>query len=272
MKAIINTPICSLYKTISRESSLEDEALYGMIVDILEEPAPGWYRVRTHYRYEGYVMAEDLLLGEETVSSWQTLPKKVVFHKNFCDILSEPKVQGWHLITLPRGAAVAPVGQAENGWQKVLLADGRCGYVPASFLMEYPAGPVSEDEDTLRRALVDTVMTYKGTHYRWGGKTPQGIDCSGLCSTTYMLCGILIYRDAKIVEGFPIHEIPREQMKPGDLLFFPGHVAMYIGDNRYCHSTSKLGSEGFSINSLDPEAPDFRADLLEKLVCVGSYF
>ena len=272
MKAIVNTPICSLYKTFSRESSLEDEALYGMAVEILEEPAPGWYRIRTHYRYEGYVQAEDLLMDEERGSAWEAAPKKMVFYKNFCDILSEPKVQGWHLITLPRGAAVVPVEEAEEGWMKVQLADGRCCYVPTHILADYPTAPVSDDEDTLRRALVDTIMRYQGTHYRWGGKSPQGIDCSGLCSTTYMLCGILIYRDAKIVEGFPIHEIPMEQMKPGDLLFFPGHVAMYIGDNRYCHSTAKIGSDGFTINSMDPNSPDYRGDLREKLVAVGSYF
>ena len=50
MKAIVNVPICALLAAPTRESTLEDEALYGMVVDILEEPAPGWYRVRTHYR------------------------------------------------------------------------------------------------------------------------------------------------------------------------------------------------------------------------------
>ena len=57
MKAIVNVPICALLPAPTRESTLEDEALYGMVVDILEEPAPGWYRVRTHYRYEGIVSA-----------------------------------------------------------------------------------------------------------------------------------------------------------------------------------------------------------------------
>ena len=88
----------------------------------------------------------------------------------------------------------------------------------------------------------------------------------------YMLCGICIYRDAYIVEGFPIHEIPRERMRKGDLLFFPGHVAVYLGEGRYCHSTGRAGDDGFTINSLDPDAEDFRPDLAEKLSAVGSYF
>lgn len=272
MKAIVNRSVCALMGVPTREGTVEDEVLYGMVVELLEQPAPGWYRVRTPYRYEGFVSAEDLIIDENTVAAWEALPKQVVRNKNFCDVLSIPKVQGWHLMNIARGGVVAPLGQPEEGWQKVCLADGREGYVMAGILDTYHTSPVSQNEAELRKALVDAAMLYRGTHYRWGGKSPMGIDCSGLCSVAYMLCGILIYRDAKIVEGFPIHEIPMEQMKPGDLIFFPGHVAMYLGDDRYCHSTAKAGSDGFIINSLDPNAPDYRADLREKITQVGSYF
>lgn len=254
------------------ENTVEDEVLYGMVVNILEEVATGWYHIRTHYRYEGIVSAEGLILDQEKVCLWESLPKKVVRNKNFCDVLSRPKVQGWHLEQLPRGCLVSPAGEAENGWQKVRLADGREGYVMASILDTYHTSPCAQNEDDLRKALCDAAMLYSGTHYRWGGKSPMGIDCSGLCSMAYMLCGILIYRDAKIVEGFPLHEIPLENIKPGDLLFFPGHVAMYLGDGRYCHSTGRNGDDGFALNSLNPEDADYRADLREKITHVGSYF
>lgn len=272
MKAIVNTCVCPLLAAPKRESTLEDEALYGMVADILDSPAPGWYRVRTHYRYEGIVPAEDLLMGDASAESWERLPKKVVYHKNFCDVLSAPKVQGWIMQTVPRGGLLCPMGQPENGWQKVLLADGRAGYAPEGILSEYHTQPVSNDETALRQALVDAAMLYRGTHYRWGGKSPMGIDCSGLVSMAYLLCGIVIYRDAHIREDFPIHEIPLADVKPGDLLFFPGHVAMYLGDGRYCHSTARSGDNGFTINSLDPKAKDYRADLPKMITQVGSYF
>jgi cell wall-associated NlpC family hydrolase len=111
-----------------------------------------------------------------------------------------------------------------------------------------------------------------GTQYRWGGKSTLGIDCSGLCQMAYMLNGIIIYRDAKIMEGFPIHEIPFEEVKPCDLLFFPGHVAMYMGNGKYVHSTGKNGSDGVVINSFNPKDSDFREDLYQSLKAVGSIF
>lgn len=272
MKAIVNTAVLPMFSAPVWESTVEDEVLYGMVVDILDSPAPGWFCIRTHYRYEGIVSADGLLLDPEAVAKWESLPKKVVRNKNFCDVLSEPRVQGWHMESLTRGCILAPIAEAEDGWQRVRLADGRVGYVMASILDTYYTTPCSREETALRQALCDTAMLYRGTHYRWGGKSPLGIDCSGLCSMAYMLCGVLIYRDAQLVEGFPLREIPMEQMGPGDLIFFPGHVAMYLGSGRYCHSTARSGSNGFAINSLDPQAPDYREDLHHTITGVGSIF
>lgn len=272
MKAIIKSPVCPLMSQPRHDCERADEALSGMVVDVLERTASGYCKVRTHYRYEGYACVEDLILSDEAAEWWRGLPKKVVLHKNTCDVMAGPKVQSWQLATLPRGAVVSPVGEPEDGWQRVVLPDGGEGYLRASWLGDYWEEPPQIPEDALRKRIVETAMLYAGTHYRWGGKSPLGIDCSGLTSMAYLLNGILIYRDARIVDGFPIHEISREAIKPGDLLFFPGHIALYMGDGRYCHSTGRAGDDGFAVNSLDPSAPDYRTDLAEKITQVGSYF
>lgn len=272
MKAIVNVPVCPLYGKPARESTVLDEVLYGMVVEIMEEVMPGWLRVRTHYRYEGIVADEDLLMDEEAAEEWERIEQRVVMNKHFCDILSIPKVQGWTKLTLPMGSRIVPLGAPENGWQEVLLADGETGYAMAGILGKCCHCPVFSEEAALRKALVEAALRYRGTPYRWGGKSPMGIDCSGLCSMAYMLCGILIYRDAKIQHGFPIHEISMENIAPGDLLYFPGHIAMYLGDDRYCHATAMAGSDGFAINSLNPAHPDYREDLHHNITMVGSYF
>ncbi|NCC69871.1 MAG: peptidase, partial [Clostridia bacterium] len=128
MNAVINTPICPLMSHPASRCELADEALYGMTVVILNQPDAGWYNVRTHYGYTGYVAEEHLLFGEPEVGMWDTCIKRVVLHKNTCDILAQPTVQSWPLLSLTRGALLHPVGEQLDGWQKVRLCDGREGY------------------------------------------------------------------------------------------------------------------------------------------------
>lgn len=280
MKAIVNSPICPLMSEPRPDCELADEALFGMVLEVLEQTTPEYWKVRTHYRYEGYAPVTALTTGDEAAQAWAALPKKVVLHKNTCDVMTTPKVQSWPILTLPMGAIVAvtqgpevdPETKEPTGWQLVSLPDGQRGYVRSSWLDAYYDSPIDLPEAALRQRLCDTARLFARTHYRWGGKTPLGVDCSGLVSMSYLLNGIIIYRDASIKEGFPVHSIALQDIQPADLLFFPGHVAMYIGDRRYIHSTGKAGSDGVVINSLDPSAPDYRADLPEKITGVGSYF
>lgn len=271
MRAVVTAPICPLMSGPSYQCERVDEALGGMTVEVLEDTGTAWRLVRTHYGYTGYAPEACLLFGEETAARWERREKKVVL-QGTCDVLAAPDVAAWQVASLARGDLVAPRGEAQEGWQQVLLPGGQEGYLRSSFLGQYHTSPVYEDEEGMRSALVDAALAYRGTHYRWGGKSPMGIDCSGLCSMAYLLCGVIIWRDAAIREGYPIRPIPRENMRPGDLLFFPGHVAMYLGDGRYIHATARAGDDGVVINSLRPGHADYRADLAGSLTAVGSIF
>ncbi|MFU0827130.1 MAG: NlpC/P60 domain-containing protein [Lachnoclostridium sp.] len=270
--ALIVTALAFLMKEPTWDSELSDEDFYGRKVEILSQVSEEWFEVRTQYQYTGFVHISQLLFDTEKIKLWEKMNKKQVLQP-FADVLSMPKVQGHHVISLVKGGLVGILKSAdENGWVQVMLCDGRTGYIKEKYLGPYYISYTLDKEEELRGKIVNTALSYMGTQYRWGGKSPMGMDCSGLCSVAYMLNGILIYRDADIVEGFPIHEISIERMKPADLIFFPGHVAMYIGNNKYVHSTAKNGSDGVVINSLNPCDTDYREDLAQKIKAVGSLF
>ncbi len=280
MKAVINAPVCPLMTQPRHDCERSDEVLFGMVVEVLEQTTPGYWKVRTHYRYEGYAPTQALVIGDQAHQEWAALPKKVVLHKNFCDVLAAPKYQSWPLVTLPMGAVVAlteppeldPETGEPNGWQLVSLPDGSEGYVRPAWLDDYHDKPLRLPERQLRQRICDTAMLYARTPYRWGGKTPLGIDCSGLTSMSYLLNGIFIYRDARLMDGFPIRPIRREEIKSADLLYFPGHIALYLGNGKYIHSTGKATCDGVCINSLDPADPDYREDLDKSMIAAGTYF
>lgn len=199
--------------------------------------------------------------------------------KSVADILSAPFVSAVRLMSVTRGAVLMCCGEThlDCDYVCVRLYDGRTGYIKKSYLEPY-AAPLDEkeigrlDEDSFREKLVQTAKSYLGTQYRWGGKTPLGIDCSGLTSMAYMLNGVYIYRDAGLVPGFAVKEIQYECMKKGDLIYFPGHIAMYIGDGEYIHSTAREGSDGVVINSLERKSARYREDLAQSICAVGSIF
>lgn len=271
-EAIINTVIASLRKDPNIRGELADEDFYGRKVEILSETEDGFSYIRTQYGYFGYTLSSCLITEGIVVRNWERAFKKLVINP-FADVLDAPSVRGGRLITLCKGALLSVLSPADpQGYVKVGLLDGEIGFIKEGFLGEYKTDYDVEKEEELRYDIIQTALTYMGCQYRWGGKSPLGIDCSGLSFMAYQINGVTIYRDASIQEGYPVKPIPMDRKKPGDLLFFVGHVAIYLGEDNYIHSTAKNGSDGVVINSLNPQDPLYREDLAKRLKEVGSIF
>ncbi|MDR2209900.1 MAG: C40 family peptidase [Spirochaetaceae bacterium] len=271
MKALVNCGVAPLHLEPSEQNELIDEAFFGMEVQTLSR-YDGWVKIQTPYRYEGYVPASCLVLDESRIAKWAALPRRIVV-RPWVDIQKKPEVRAETLITVPMGSLVALRVPAETGqWASVLLPDGREGFAARSHLSPLPLPWQEQNEGEFRDGVVRTACGYLGTQYRWGGKTHQGIDCSGLAFMSYMLNGSYIYRDAKILPGYDIHEIKKEDIKKGDLIFFPGHVAVYLGDRRFIHSTGYAGTEGVCICGMEPGSEGYRDDLMKIISAYGSLF
>ena len=215
------------------------------------------------------------------------------------EVMIGARVQARMLETLGRGCFVEKMEETENGYCRVKLANGISGFVPEvalrkrldsdrflwgkseeRFFVEQGI-PEGWSEEKFRRKVVECAKGYLGCQYRWGGKAADGIDCSGVVFMVYLMNGVLIWRDADIREGYPMKAIWREgeemclveeRAKAGDLLFWRGHVGMYLGDGRYLHCTGHERVFGCRVNSLRRGDEDFREDLAEALKGVGSVF
>ncbi|MCX9156922.1 C40 family peptidase [Niveibacterium sp. 24ML] len=99
---------------------------------------------------------------------------------------------------------------------------------------------------------VDVVVFALGlvdTGYRFGGRNPQaGLDCSGMVSYVMeQVAGVKLPHNAAQIAS-QARPIERDQMRPGDLVFFNtmkrpfSHMGIYIGDGRFVHAPSTNGA------------------------------
>lgn len=269
--AVVNKAIGVLKSEPKGASESTDEVLFGMNVKILNQLQNNWFYVKTHYNYEGYINGDNLIINDEISKEWEK-GKNIVVVNSFADVLNKPQASGYEIAKLTRGGNLISTGEISDNknFIKVKLPSSEVGWIRKSFISKLKVDYDTKDEKKLRENLARSALSYLGTQYRWGGKSPLGIDCSGLCSMAYMLNGILIYRDANIKEGFPIKEISFEKIKKGDLIFFTGHVAMYLEDGNYVHSSTS--NDVVKINSINKNAENYNEDLGKCIKGFGSIF
>jgi cell wall-associated NlpC family hydrolase len=260
---VIQVPIAALHKDPDPTSVRLDEGLHGMVV-AADEQVDGYRLCEMSYGYDGLIAADQLNADPEIVARYSEKVERI--YAPFADILSRPAYQGHVLATLPRGSHVVLLSE-EGDYFKILLADGREGYTRKEHI---DRRHIPEEEEALRQAIVETARRYLGVQYRWGGKTPAGIDCSGLTAMAYLLNDLVIYRDAVFMPEYGIREISLEEAKAGDLLFWEGHIALVIDGLTFIHSTGSAG--GVVINNLIEGDPLCREDLRKTLQTVATYF
>jgi len=86
--------------------------------------------------------------------------------------------------------------------------------------------------------VVGIALQYLGVPYVWGGSSPStGFDCSGFIMYVFAQIGVYLPHHAasQFAYGTPVS---REQLEPGDLVFFDGlgHAGIYIGGGQFVHA------------------------------------
>ena len=97
------------------------------------------------------------------------------------------------------------------------------------------------------REIADFALQFVGNPYVWGGTSlTTGADCSGFVQSVYKNLGISIPRTSAEQSKFG-KKVSFEDLQPGDLVFYAGHVVMSIGDGRIVHASS--AKEGIKVGN-----------------------
>ena len=108
--------------------------------------------------------------------------------------------------------------------------DARVAFIPAAHLRAL---------DRPEPDPVAVALRFLGTPYYWGGNSGFGIDCSGLVQAAHLACAVPCPGDSDLQGRHLGHPLaPRAQMRRGDLLFWPGHVALAVEADVLVHANA----------------------------------
>lgn len=250
----------SVYMHIVKDTSSEvsDQLLYGTGLTVLKNEN-GICRCETDYGYSGYLSKKYIDFSDD----FPCLDRyKYVIAAPFADLLKTPECKYRPMLTLHKGSVVESdkkISRCSSDFFPVMHM-GKICYVPKCALRQCinVIDAISVNTHALRKRICDDALMYLGAPYRWGGKSPSGIDCSGLCFMAYFLNGIPLWRDAHAHTKY-VREIDPKWAAQGDLIYFKNHMGLYIGDGEYVHASMSTGC--VTVNSLYKNSIIYRRDL-----------
>lgn len=224
MFGICNLAIAPLRSEADDRSEMVSQLLFGETFEVVARQNQ-WLQVRT--TFDGYLgwmdSKQQIEISGAAYEMLQAAPE--VLNGDLIEYVHDSRGE---LLPIPLGASLKFLDVPEVNTKQYAFEGLRVHWQP--------------DQNNVIR----TAFLYLNTPYLWGGRTPFGIDCSGLTQMVYKLCGFSLPRDAsqQALQGEPLSFI--EESQPGDLAFFDNeegaiiHVGLIMDDNYILHASGKV--------------------------------
>jgi hypothetical protein len=224
----------------------ETDCLLGEPVFLLREQ-DGHLLVHSHEGYLGYVPSDDIeRMDEDRFNKYLEGPRVLVVADQKKDAPTIPAGARlkWFSTAGDQVTAELPTGDMV----KLAAADCRISKAPAAKIDE----------------IIATAKKLLGTPYFWGGRTTEGVDCSGLVQQSYASVGLFLPRDA--YQQFYVGQLSATRwhmagLRRGDTLYFLAadgkirHTAIYLGDDKFIQAVMPHAR----ISSFNPKDPEYDA-------------
>lgn len=251
---VIAAPVANMFRSPSVNSDVVSQAIYGTGVLSLQKQ-DSWYKIRTADDYTGWIQASD---ARSLASGTAYAPDAQAVHVTAlsANIYRDPSVtKHAPLLRVPWEARLQTLpshSDTTGRWLQVKLIDGQTAWVQSGDVGTESA-PLSIPE------MILLAHRFLGITYTWGGVSTFGFDCSGFTQMLERQRGIEMPRDAGVQAAWNgVVPVKREDLQPGDLLFFGGsaahitHTGMYIGNGEFIHDTTH-DHPGVQISRLDDQ-------------------
>ena len=218
-QARVTAGVVGLHRGPDYDLPIDTQLIYGDDVTVYDQQGNWSWVQNNRDHYVGYLPSGCLS------SDMQQPTHKVTALSTFA--YGRPDIKTPLPYKLYMNARLRVVGEAGDF---VKLADGR--YLRSCHVAELHH--VADD-------FVSVAEHYVEVPYLWGGRTSDGIDCSGLVQLAFEFAGLACPRDSDMqmqIDGRDLDLGGMEQMQRGDLIFWKGHVAIMVNDMMMLHANA----------------------------------
>lgn len=115
---------------------------------------------------------------------------------------------------------------------------GASGGIASDSYLKDPACNPSQTTDVSGADIVAFAQQFVGNPYVWGGNSlTNGVDCSGFVHQVYAHFGISTPRYSQAFKSVG-QPVSYQNIQAGDVVVYPGHVAIYIGNGNIVEAQS----------------------------------
>jgi cell wall-associated NlpC family hydrolase len=213
-------PIAPLRRAPAPDAPLDTEALFGETVTVYETTDEGWAWAQLDLDgYVGWLPAN--ALGRVATPATHRVSALRTF------VFPLPDIKAVPLLALPFASRLAIVREQDG-----FAVTSEEGFVPRQHLV-----PLAHREPD----FVATARRFLGTPYLWGGRSPLGLDCSGLVQLALQAAGIECPRDSDMQAEIGAAVEFRgdlSQLRRGDLVYWTGHIGFVAGGREFLHANA----------------------------------
>ena len=222
------TPVIPMRKEPGEREEMVSQILFGELFSILDAQDNWLYIETLHDSYQGWISANmATCIDEEEFENYQKS------HKSYLAVPSSV-------------VKYQDAGRAGS----INLSAGSVFYNVNAGIADIPGRKYFLNQNNISTGahhdIIKTAMEFLNVPYLWGGRNVMGMDCSGFVQIVYRLNGVELPRDAsqQISVGETVSD--RNQILPGDLLFFGNdnggitHVGIAIDPENVIHCAADV--------------------------------